>query len=138
MKISYSIGSSTKPKNFSRKGKICSCLCRILNGNTGNNIEKVMVKYEVTPNTNSLSYIRPKKYTWANHQYWGEFKQIIELPKVFSKLEDEDYTIKIGSFSRDNIQMPYVAEILILNVNKYLKIKNAEERRNKLNKIKNI
>jgi hypothetical protein len=131
------------PKNFSRKGKICSCLCPVLR--MGDKkffdilIENVIVKYEVEPNqTTSYIHHSLKKNQWSTYEYWGEFKQVIELPEIFSKLDKEDYTIKTGTFTRDNIQMPCVAEILILNIDKYLKIKNREERRNKLNKIKNI
>jgi hypothetical protein len=109
------------PKNYSRKGKICSCLCPITYLDTKKvvNIEKVLVKYEVEPNKESTSYIsKLKKNQWSSYQYWGKFKQITELPKIFEKLNEEDFKVKIGSFSRDNIQMPYVSEIEILNVDK--------------------
>lgn len=144
MKI-VTIGNNLKyrnfgtPKNYSRKGKICSCLCRIMYDQMlPNKIERVMVKYEVEPKKESSYIPKLKKNQWATYESWGTFTKIIELPKIFSKLDDEDYTIKTGTFTRDNIQMPCVAEILILNVNKYLNIKNREDRRNKLNKIKNI
>jgi len=134
------------PKNYSRKGKICSCLCPIISGSIGTkrgdvpklNIERGMVKYEVEPKKESSYIPKLKKNQWATHEYWCTFTKIIELPKIFSKLDEEDYVVKTGTFTRDNIQMPCVAEILIVNVNKYLKIKMIEERRNKLNKIKNI
>jgi len=101
-------------------------------------IERVMVKYEVEPNRN-LNYIpKLKKNQWASHSYWGEFKKIIELPPIFSKLNEDDFDVYTASFTRDGVQMPFIYEIRILNTNKYLKIKITEERRNKLLKIKNI
>jgi len=134
------------PKNYSRKGKICSCLSPVITGSIGVKrgeepnfkIERVMVKYEVDPNIKSNFIPKLKKNQWATHEYWGNFTKVIELPKIFSKLDEEDYVVKTGTFTRDNIQMPCIAEILIVNVDKYLKIKMIEERRNKLNKIKNI
>lgn len=136
MKI-FKIGTNlSKPKNYSRKDKICSCLCPIF---FSNQIERVMVKYEVEPNKQQTNFIpKLKKNQWSTYEYWGEFKQIIQLPDIFSKLNEEDYVIKIGSFLRDNIQMPCISHIDIINTQKYLNIKNKEERRKKLVKIKNI
>lgn len=140
MKITTIGNNLSKPKNYSRKGKICSCLCPIIYGDKSKlYVERAIVKYEVEPKKESSSYI-PKlnKNQWATHECWGTFTKTIELPEIFSKLDEEDYVVKTGTFTRDNIQMPCVAEILILNVNKYLNIKNREERKKKLNKIKNI
>lgn len=141
MKITTIGNDLSTPKNYSRKGKICSCLCPIYyEKNDTKMSDKTIIKYEVEPNkhTNSKFIPKLKKNQWASYQYWGEFKKIVELPQIFSKLDEEDYVVKIGSFSRDNIQMPCVASIVILNVDKYLTIKNKEERKKKLNKIKNI
>lgn len=150
MKI-YRAGSNLiKPKNFSRKGKICSCLCPIqINSSTyllpnpaslSPKTEKVIIKYEVETNTESSNYMpKLKKNQWSTYERWGEFKNVIELPKIFEKLDEEkDFYIKIAYFLRDNIQMPFVYEIVITDYQKYKNIKNKEERRNKLNKIKNI
>lgn len=143
MKINKISSPRTKPKNYSRKGKICSCLCPIIyteQSKMNQLIERVIIKYEVEPNKEThFSYIpKLKKNQWASYQYWGEFKRIVEIPEIFSKLDEEDYVVNVGSFNRDNIQMPFVTEILILNIEKYKILKTQEERRKKLEKIKNI
>ena len=139
MKI-YKAGSNLKkPKNFSRKCKICSCLCPITCEQIPNKIEKVIIKYEVEPNNESSNYIpKLKQNQWSTYEHWGEFKKVIELPKIFEKLDEDDFYIKTAYFLRDHIQIPFVYEIIVTNSKKYLSIKNREERRNKLNKIKNI
>ena len=140
MKIYKSGATLPTPKNFSRKSKICSCLCTLTLGEDILNRERVVVKYEVEPNTEISHFIpKLKKNQWASYEKWGEFKKVVELPKIFEKLDDEkDFYIKIAYFSRDNIQMPLVYEIVITNVTKYQMIKLKDERKNKLLTLKNI
>jgi len=141
MKIYKADSNLKKPKNFSRKSKICSCLCPITYEQIlPNKTEKVIIKYEVEPNKESSNYIsKLKKNQWTTYEHWGELTKIIELPKIFEKLDEEkDFYVKTAYFLRDHIQMPFIYEIVITNFQKYLTIKKKEERRNKLNKIKNI
>lgn len=129
------------PKNYSKKGTICSCLCFI--SYDSKILEKnIKVVYEVEPNKdrvysesrhNSLSY--SKINTSRDRAYWGKYKRIIELPPIFDKLDDKDFTIKTGYFIRDKVEMPYVISIEINNLQKYQMIKTKEERKNKLDKI---
>ena len=152
MNISSVGHSLKKPKKYSRNLFICSCECPIYSGNLriiryqnyGTRkqgipgrpwfLDRVMVKYEVEPNK-VLYRPRLQKNQWGTPQYWASFKQIIELPTIFSRLDEEDFIIRIGYFTRDSVQVPFINEISILNLEKYLMIKNREERRKKLNKI---
>ena len=137
------VGSIENPKNYSKKGTICSCLCFI---SYENNIldKNIQVSYEVIPNMDriSLKYgavTRTRrsrsKQTITN---WGTFKQIIELPKIFDKLNDDDFIIKVGYFTRDKVEMPAVSSIQIINLQKYQILKKNEDRKKKLIKISNI
>lgn len=65
----------------------------------------------------------------------GEFKQVIELPKIFDKLNDDDFEIQIGFFTRDKVEVPFIYGISIVNIQKYQMIKIKEDRMKKLNKI---
>lgn len=134
MKITSVGHNLKKPKNYSRHIFICTCECRIYSTSTALILDRVMVKYEVEPNK-FLSAHKLKKNQWGSSQYWGEFKQVIELPSLFSKLDKSDFIIKTGYFERDNVQMPFIHEISILNDRKYFMIKNQEDRKEKLSKI---
>jgi len=123
------------PKNYSRKNTICTCLCIV--ASEVKTIEYVKVKYEVSPTGKGVAPIRqPKKKYKPAHQDWGTFKQAIEIPEIFNKLDDEDYTVMVGTFLRDNVSMPFISAIIINNIEKYNIIKQKEERRKKLSKIK--
>ena len=123
----------SKPKKYSRNIFICNCECRVYATSVALLLDRVMVKYEVEPNK-VLHKTKLKKNNWDS-QYWGKFKQVIELPSVFSKLDEKDFIIKTGFFTRDGVQMPFIHEISILNAQKYLLIKNQEDRKQKLSKI---
>jgi len=135
MKIESVGHNLEKPKKYSRKLFICTCECRVYSISLV--LDRVMVKYEVEPNK-VLSTIKLKKTQWGSYQYWGQFKQVIELPSVFSKLDEKDFIIKTGFFTRDGVQMPFIHEISILNAQKYLLIKNQEDRKQKLSQINKI
>lgn len=139
MKIFKSGATLPTPKNFSRKNKICSCLCTLTIDEDILNREKVLIKYEIEPNRSSYHMIpKLKKNQWSTYQAWGEFKKVIELPKIFEKLDEEkDFFIKTAYFLRDNIQMPLVYEIVVTNFSKYQMIKLKDERKNKLLRLKN-
>jgi hypothetical protein len=128
-----------KPKNYSRKGYICSCECPIFID--GKIVDRIMVKYEVEPNKKIDNYNRksPKtnfRYNWqTNYIYWGMFKQVIHLSPIFDKLEKDDFVVKTSTFTRDNIQVPFIYEIQINNIEKYKKIKTMFERRDKINRL---
>ena len=132
MKIRES-GNSLKPKNFSRKVFICSCQCVISCGS--NALEYVTVKYEVDPNKELHYYAERKKSFWSTPHIWGKIKRIIELPSMFSKLDEEDFIVYTGYFRRDNVDMPFVSNIEIFNIEKYKKIKLQEQRKEKLSKL---
>ena len=137
--ISYGDFSKT-PTNYSRKGLICSCLSIICDVSSNILEKNIKVKYEIEPNINRISNkitkVR-KNYKYNSHEYWGNFKCIIELPPIFDKLNDEDFIIRTGYFTRDNIQVPFVVGIEIKNLQKYQMIKTKNDRNKKLNKISN-
>jgi len=137
MKIKHIGAVHYKPKNFSRKNLICSCLCRL--AHNALTLENVNVKYEIKPSGENHLYVpKLKNNQWATYQHWGYFEKVIELPPVFEKLDEEDYLVKVGSFTRDHIQMPFIYEIQILNSKKYELLKNQLQRRKKLNNLNNI
>ena len=127
--------SCQKPRKFSRKVFICSCECAVIPNASKNILDKVIVKYEIEYDQDFNYSYTPQKSYWGSYQYWGKFKKIVELPKIFEKLNDNEYTIYTGYFTRDNCQMPCIYKIEILNESKYLNLKKQEERKKKLNTI---
>jgi hypothetical protein len=148
MIIKHTDRYSSKPKNYSRKMFICTCQCPIITIQPSSHkdkvLDRVMVKYEIefnkdrNYNINSVVNYKPSRYNYTNHQYWGKFKQVIEIPALFYKLEDEDYIVKTATFERDGVRVPFICEIEILNIEKYEIVKNKQERKKKLNKIINL
>jgi hypothetical protein len=131
-KNTYSI--SLTPKNYARKGTICSHLCYISLGDK--QFEYVKIKYEVEPGEGRAPIHQKKGKHSPVYQNWGTFKKIIEMPEAFSQLDEEDFTIMISSFHRDNVLMPCIGEIIIKNIEKYKNIKLKLSRKGKLFKIK--
>lgn len=138
---SRGIGLS-KPKDYTKNGSICSVTCIILDtaGNILDRNQKIV--YEVKPNLNRLIYSDSRRTNFSSIKknkrsiaYWGEVKQILELPPILDKLSDEDFAANTGYFKRDNVQMPFVTSIEIKNGEKYKILKIKEERKNKLDKI---
>lgn len=124
-----------KPKNFSRKGYICTCLCPVYCDNK--KIEDIIVKYELEKGNSNNTYVpKLRKNQWATYQYWGKFKKIIELPLYFNNIVKYYYVT--SSFTRDGIQMPFVYRIEIEDLEKYLIEKKKIDRKDKLNKIINL
>jgi hypothetical protein len=71
--ISKASNGNGKPKNYSRKGSICSCLCFILCKT--NILEKnIKVVYEVEPNSNRIKY-GSKQSTYKQQIYWGNLSK---------------------------------------------------------------
>lgn len=133
MMQSYS--NSAKPKNFSRRGYICTCLCPVFYDNK--KIDDIIVKYELEKGNSNNSYIpKLRKNQWSTYQYWGKFKKIVELPPYFNNLVNYKYIT--SSFTRDGIQMPFVYRIEIEDLEKYLIEKKKIDRKDKLNKIINL
>lgn len=134
------VGHQSKPKNYSRKGNICSCLTKSYYYGEGksNFLDFFMVKYEIEFNKDLDSkLIKLKKYQWTSyHPHFGTFKKIIELPKIFSMLDEDEYEVNTGTFTRDGIEVPFIYQILIKNKKKYIKLKTQLERKNKLNNLK--
>ncbi len=132
-------GGTNKPKNFSRKIFICSCLCPVVpKDSKGSNyvLDKVMVKYEIIPNKD-FHYEEPRsKHYWSSYEHWGDFKKVIELPPIFSIMNDDDFIVYTGYFVRDKVQMPFISKIEIINPEKYKMLILKEQRKDKLNKIK--
>lgn len=135
MKILDSHSTSLQPKNYARKATICSHLCYISLGDK--QFEYVKVVYEVEPTGDGKAPIHQKKGKFESYRNWGKFKQIIELPETFSQLDEEDFTVMISSFKRDNVLMPCISEILIKNIEKYKNLKLKQNRKGKLLKIIN-
>jgi len=125
-----------KARKYSRKGFICSCECSIIIsiGKTDHITDLIMVKYKIEPTGNV--YIDDwKKYSWSTPTIWAKFKEIIEIPEIFSKMNDDEYIIYTSYFLRDKVQVPFIQNIEILNSDKYLLIKNQELRKKKLKNI---
>jgi len=132
--------SFTTPKNYSRKGVICNCLCSV---EVGANlyVNSIKVVYSVNPTGGNSKPPKSKNGKWNqywkdNYCYWGTFNEILELPYIFSKLKDEDYTILTSNFKRDHVLMPFVDKIIIHNIDEYNILKLQSDRKNKLGKIK--
>ncbi len=148
MNIKYIDGYSQKPKNYSRKMFICTCQCPIMTFDTNTNkkyniiIDNVTVKYEIEFNKDKqftpVSNYSKNKYSYTNYQNFGKFKQVIQIPSVFYKLNDEDYVVKVARFERDGVMVPFISEIEVLNIKNYEIIKNQLDRKKKLNKIINL
>jgi len=125
------------PKNYSRKVFICSCECFIVDKKTEKTIDTAMVKYKVKPlNRRTVEVFDKKKY-WMTPSYWGEFEDVTEFPKIISKLNKEEFEVKIGHFMRDKLEMPFVHSIEVEDGDKYLKLKNQELRKEKIKKLRN-
>lgn len=125
-----------KPRNYSRKNYICSCECPICDD--GKIIDRFMVKYEIEPNKNIIK--QSKNYghgRWSTYSYWGKFGKVIELPSIINKMNDDEYIVKTGHFTRDNIQVPFICEIEILNIQKYNMLKTQIQRKKKLKNLNN-
>lgn len=132
-------GYSGKPKNYSRKiskeGFICSCSCKLIT--SIKYICNIDVKYEITPTKDRSNYVgNPKKNQWSSYIYSGTFKKIVKFPEIFDNLDETDYVVRIGHFTRDNCQVPYPYEIEILNIAKFDLFKQKEDRRKKLMNLK--
>ena len=125
-----------KPKNFSRKKFICSCTTNICFEEK--KIDEINVKYEVIPYKKTHKITHISKHKWTTTPYWGEYNKVVELPELFKDMIDgADYTIKVDSFSRDNVLMPYISQINIFDKKLYENLKTKEIRKNKLLNIKN-
>jgi len=130
----------TTPKNYSRKGVICTCLCSIELDNIRTELNSIKVVYSVNPTGGySIPKLskngRLKKYWKTNYCNWGTFNEIIEIPYIFSKLKNEDYTIITSFFKRDHVMMPFVEKIIINNLSEYNLLKLKIDRKNKLGNI---
>lgn len=117
-----------KPKKYSRTGNICSCEVSV--ASETKILDNVMIKYEIMYNNKQIWDIRKAKY----QQYFGEFKQIVELPKIFDKI---GYKFQISSFNRDNVQIPVVSLIMV-DGEKYELLKLIENRKDKLKKLNKL
>ena len=118
MKIIKDSKISVKPKNYERRKTICSHLCYVSLGDKL--YEYLKVVYEVEPSGSGNAPIKQSKNKWKpTYCDWGTFKEIIEIPEIFSKLDEEDYTVYISKFVRDNVLMPCISEILIKNIVNY-------------------
>jgi len=128
------------PKNYSRKNLICTCLCSLQLDSETLIVNNIKVIYSVNP-TGGYSKIpitkngKWKQYWNNDYSYWGEFNEIIELPYIFSKMKNEDYTIMTSYFKRDHVFMPFIDRIIINNLTEYNILKLQYDRKNKLSKI---
>jgi hypothetical protein len=76
-----------------------------------------------------------KQYWEKSYCYWGTFNEIVELPYIFSKMNDDDYTIITSYFKRDHVYMPFIEKIIINNLSEYNLLKIKNDRKNKLSNI---
>ena len=135
-----------KPKNYKRKGIICSCLCPIITYNNDNPSIKILdfttVKYSLDPNKLMKNIKKPnigkKSTNWLAYQFWATFKEVLEIPKIFDQLSENDFIIRTAYFTRDCVQVPFILEIEVIDIKKYQSLKLKENRKNKLNKFLNI
>ena len=134
LKIDYYF-SSSKPKNYKRKNTTCTCLTKIINSNKCLLSDNIEVKYSIKYNDNNsikISYNKVKKNKPDN---WCIFDQVLELPKIFEKLDEEDYIVNVSHFRRDKAKVPFINYIMINNLSKYEMLKTKEDRKQKLTKI---
>jgi len=131
-----------KPKNYLRESLICSCDCPVMYNEKDPRIYlgDIKVKYSVKPIKNNNKHSINKNITsnsyWNTiYSHWGEFDEVVELPELFSKLNDDEFTVKVSEFTRDNRQMPFICEIEVYNIRKYEHLKKVSERKNKLKNI---
>ena len=135
-------GNKRKPKNYTRNVFICLCECPVY-AVGGEDLDKIMVKYEIEPSKDKSPYNPGKfrtnyKYNWQTmYRYWGTFKRVVELSPILNKMNDNEYIIKTSTFTRDNVQVPFIWNIEILNVQKYNLLKVQLQRKGKLKKIIN-
>lgn len=144
MEIIKTGNNSMKPKNYSRKSLICTCDCQVVSSESTPRVllDNVVVKYKVKPikgnkYTHGISKNEFKDSRWGTtyYSYWGEFDGIVELPDLFKKLNDDEFSIKTAFFTRDNRQMPFVSEIEVYNTEKYNILKLKTQRNKKLKNI---
>lgn len=100
-----------KPKNYSKNGSICSVSCIILDSNRNILDRNQTIVYKVEPNLNRLIYSDSRRTSFSSIKknnrsiaYWGEVKEILELPPIFDKLFNEDFIVNTGYFKRDNLK----------------------------------
>lgn len=131
--------SGLKPINYKRKNKCCTCVTRIVKSNDTRVMDLITVKYSVTPNDGNIKSSNIKKKLRHNiYSYWGVFDQVLEIPEIFNKMNEDDYYVHVSNFLRDNILMPFIDYIQINNIEKYENLKNKENRKQKLFKIKTL
>ena len=141
MKVIKVSSSYRKPKNYSRKSLICSCDCPVMYNEEEPRIhlDNIKVKYSVKTIKHSKYTSTKNTYTkgrWGTtYSHWGEFDDVVELPEMFSKLNDDEFSVKLSEFTRDNRQMPYICEIEVYNMKKYKTLKIQEQRSKKLKNI---
>lgn len=134
MKVNISSSVSIyKPKNFTRKNTICSCITKIVDSN-GKIIDTGKVKYSLEPKTNTSNNTTYKYNKRISIRYWGKFEEVLELPKIFRNLDENDFTIHTSNFHRDKILMPFIY-ISVENIEKYEILKTKEKRKEKLFEI---
>lgn len=130
-------GNRQKPKKYSRKKYICSCECPVYSEDLV--IDRIMVQYEIMPNKELNKYTKVNQYNtgrWGtSYAYWGTFKRVVDL-SIVNKMNDEDYIVKTSTFTRDNVQVPFICGIEVLNGQKYESIKIQHQRKGKLKKLR--
>lgn len=133
-----------KPKNYSRKGFICQCDCSVMYNekNPPIKLDTIKVKYKLKKiENNNLTHkevYKKNRNTWmASTKYWGEFDKVVELPKLFESLSESEFSVKTSSFERDGVQVPFIYQIEIYNINKYISLKTKQNRKKKLKNILN-
>jgi hypothetical protein len=136
MRIKISDWIHTKPKNYSRKLNECSCLVPIYLKHDTTHSDYVTIKYKIELNKDKDKIKFSTSLSQYQYRYFGKFKEIIEMPEIFSILSEEDFVIIVSYFTRDGIQVPFVCKIEIENDKKYQQLKNNKVRKQKLNKLK--
>jgi len=132
----------TTPKNYSRKGVICTCMCSVEVDSVRTEVNSIKVVYSVNPTGGNSKPPVSKNGKWKqywnnNYCYWGTFNEIVELPYIFSKMKNEDYTIITSYFKRDHVLVPFIVKIVINNLIEYNILKLQIDSKNKLGKIQN-
>ena len=119
---------SEKPRNFSRKGFICTCLVPVFSANdTRKVLEFVKCTYKIKPTFGS-KYKERGKIT----SVWGEYESLISVPEYIPN----DCEISTGHFLRDGGKMPLVTCITIKDMDSYNREKLKIQRKAKIKKIK--
>lgn len=128
--IDYRLGP--KPKNWSRKLKICKCNIPVYFKNDELKV-RIDIKYLIEFNDNKLE--KRKSTHWYSSRNTNKDITHFELPDIFHNLSNNDFKIILGYFSRGGEEIPSPIYIKIKNEQKFNSLFLKNKRKIKLKKL---